>query len=138
MQLGWADSLFVAEEAKGSGVGDHRNSWAYDAWRQKKWNGGASVRYGGAAKWKAGDVVGCCVDVEGGSIKFYLNGTDLGVAFSGLSFHNNTVYPAGTFQGGNNPQGGTFVFDQTQFRQSVPVGYDAINASNHFKSYTLQ
>ncbi len=138
MQLGWADSGFVPNESHGSGVGDHACSWAYDGWRQKKWNGGSSVRYGGAAKWKAGDVVGCCVDIDGGSVKFYLNGTDLGVAYSNVVFRNNCVYPAGTFQGGNNPQGGVFVFDQSKFRQSVPVGYDAINTANYFKSYTLQ
>ena len=133
MQIGWCDVGFVPDESKGSGVGDHANSWAYDGWRQKKWNGGTSVRYGGTAKWAAGDVVGCGIDIEGGTIKFWLNGTNLGEAYSGLKFWSNTVYPAGTFQGGNSRQSGVFVFDQDQFRNQIPAGYDAINSSNYFK-----
>jgi len=132
MQIGWADEGFIANQAGGSGVGDHASSWAYDGWRQKKWNGGGSVRYGGAAKWKIGDTVGCCVDVEGGTVRFYLNGQDLGVAYSGLKFRNNGVYPAGSFQGGNSRESGVFVFDDGKFRQSVPVGYRAINATKYF------
>jgi len=65
-----------------------------------------------------------------------LNGVELGVAYSGLLFRNNMIYPAGTFQGGNNKQGGVFVFDDLHFRQSVPAGYDAINSSNYFKPPT--
>merc|ERR1712228_800844 len=42
MQIGFADAAFDCNSAKGSGVGDHAHSWAYDGWRQK--NGMDQVR----------------------------------------------------------------------------------------------
>merc|ERR1719361_2138771 len=132
MQIGFADAGFVANVAKGSGVGDHSKSWAYDGWRQKKWNG-ANVRYGGDNKWKAGDIVGCCVDIDGGSIKFLLNGKDLGVAYTNVKFRSSACYPAASLQGGSTPQSLVFVFDANQFKYPIPSGYAAINTCQYFK-----
>ena len=70
-------NVFEHLESKGQDVGDDPNSCAYDGWRQKKWSDGASVRYGVDVKWKAGDEVGCALDLEQGEIRFYLNGNDL-------------------------------------------------------------
>ena len=133
MQIGWADQGFVPKEHEGEGLGDDVHSWAYDGLRQRKWNGANSVTYGEAAKWKAGDVVGCCIDIEGGSIRFLLNGKDLGEAYSGLKFRNNSIYPAGSFQGYGTPQSAVFVFDDIHFRHEIPMGYKAINSSKYFK-----
>ena len=129
MQFGWAEEGFVPKSSNGLGVGDDIYSWAYDGWRQKKWNG-SNVTYGGDAKWKAGDVVGCCIDIEGGSIRFLLNGKDLGEAYSGLQFRNSSIYPAGSFE---PRQSAVFVFDDIHFQQEIPMGYNAINSSKYFK-----
>merc|ERR1712173_249082 len=132
MQIGFADNAFVSNMAKGSGVGDHVHSWAYDGWRQKKWNG-ANVRYGGDNKWKVGDTVGCCVNIDAGTIKFYLNGRDLGSAYANVKFRSNSCYPAASLQGGSSPQAIIFVFDSHQFKYPIPSGYNAVNTSNYFK-----
>lgn len=76
------------DEESGDGVGDDSNSWAYDGVRQQKWNGESSD-YGQA--WRAGDVVGCLLDLDLGTIRYTLNGEDLGVAFENIDFGIRTV-----------------------------------------------
>ena len=78
-QLGWAtgDCPFTSEE----GVGDAPDSYAYDGKRVKKWNVSCES-YG--QPWVAGDVIGCCLDMERGEITFYRNGESMGVAFSNV------------------------------------------------------
>ena len=90
MQIGWADALYKGDPDRGQGVGDHPHSWAIDGYRCKKWNG-SSDEYG--ERWRASDVVGCLLDLESMKMQFYLNGEDLGVAFS--NFHESGgLYPA--------------------------------------------
>ncbi|KAF5840602.1 concanavalin A-like lectin/glucanase domain-containing protein, partial [Dunaliella salina] len=78
-QLGWCtvSCPFTAEE----GVGDAPDSYAYDGKRTRKWSVKASP-YG--QTWAAGDVIGCCLDLDAGEMSFYRNGVPLGVAFSGI------------------------------------------------------
>ncbi|KAL6749415.1 concanavalin A-like lectin/glucanase domain-containing protein, partial [Haematococcus lacustris] len=75
-QLGWATLRcpFTSEE----GVGDAPDSYAFDGKRMRKW----SVKYSQYGQaWAAGDVIGCCIDLEAGEISFSRNGTCLGTAF---------------------------------------------------------
>lgn len=78
MQIGWANEGFEGSSDTGDGVGDHISSWSYDGVRCQKWNGESS-NYGNA--WKAGDIVGCFLDLDRFEISFSLNGEDMGVAF---------------------------------------------------------
>ena len=57
MQIGWAtvDARFTNEE----GVGDDRDTFAYDGARKHAWNVG-SHDYG--EQWQAGDVIGVAMD----------------------------------------------------------------------------
>lgn len=74
-QIGWAtiDTPFTAEE----GVGDAPNSYAWDGKRVQRWN----VRhYPYGTAWCAGDIIGVCVDMEAGTMRFYKNGVDMGGA----------------------------------------------------------
>lgn len=85
------------EEGAGEcGVGDDAHSWAYDGFRQMSWSGAQAAypatkrgkrkgAHDGSGIWKAGDTVGCLLEVDPaaltGEVSFQLNGADLGVAF---------------------------------------------------------
>eukprot|EP00906_Rhabdomonas_costata_P039183 RCo055434 len=75
-QLGWTtiNTRWTNED----GVGDNPRSYAYDGNRVKKWNL-QKQNYG--KEWEKGDVIGCCIDLNKGTITFYQNGECLGVAF---------------------------------------------------------
>lgn len=128
-QVGWATQYFEADANEGDGVGDDLNSWAYDGVRVKAWNAENEKDYG--RKWEVGDVVGCllCLDGDdeaeggggkkkkaakgeqqpGGYVRYYLNGQDLGKAFTGLKAKAGTeaeapalsYYPALSLESGD-------------------------------------
>ena len=78
-QLGWATLSCPFTEHEGVGDGD--DSYAYDGKRVRKWNKDAET-YG--QSWVAGDVIGCCIDLDHDEILFFRNGNPLGVAFRGI------------------------------------------------------
>lgn len=83
MQIGWVTehTRYTFED----GVGDSKDSYAYDGKRVRKWNV-SSVPYG--EQWTAGDVIGCCVsfnDDQGCVVSYFRNGKFLDVAFHGVS-----------------------------------------------------
>lgn len=90
MQIGWAtkDSTFLNHE--GYGIGDDAYSVAYDGCRRLIWHD-AHNRAQGQSAWKAGDILGCLLDLTVPEAIFYLNGealapcTDVfGIARSGF------------------------------------------------------
>lgn len=90
MQIGWANSNFRCDPVCGQGVGDHLHSWAFDGLRNKKWNVSCDA-YG--KRWHVGDVVGLLIDMDLLEMRFYLNGEDLGSAFT--SFNTTAeIFPA--------------------------------------------
>lgn len=95
IQIGWIDNYFQGSSDQGEGVGDHTHSWSYDGNRQRRWNSGSSS-YGD--KWKAGDVIGCLLDLEASEMSFYRNGINLGVAFSDIK-SNPDDYRSGFMPG---------------------------------------
>lgn len=84
IQIGWIDGYFQGSSDQGEGVGDHAHSWSYDGNRQRRWNSGSSS-YG--EKWKAGDVIGCLLDLTSSEMTFFRNGINLGVAYSEFKFN---------------------------------------------------
>lgn len=90
MQIGWANSQFRCDPICGQGVGDHIQSWAFDGLRMKKWNVSCEP-YG--RRWKLGDVVGALMDMDLLEMKFFINGEDLGPAFSNFS-QAYEIFPA--------------------------------------------
>ena len=82
MQIGWATSKFLDVKTTidstgrhvkghGDGCGDDLHSWGYCGSRGLLWHGNSvTMHYESPsssvdlAKWKAGDVVGCCLRVE--------------------------------------------------------------------------
>ncbi|KAE9027054.1 hypothetical protein PF011_g2235 [Phytophthora fragariae] len=87
IQIGWADVAFCGAADRGDGVGDGAHSWAYDGWRQQRWHGRSSPW---GSKWKQGDLIGCGIDADAGTIIFSLNGkmrsANMGVAFRAIDF----------------------------------------------------
>lgn len=86
IQIGWIDGYFQGSSDQGEGVGDHAHSWSYDGNRQRRWNSGSSS-YG--EKWKAGDVIGCLLDLTTCEMTFFRNGINLGVAYSEFKFNTS-------------------------------------------------
>ncbi|DAZ92393.1 TPA: hypothetical protein N0F65_003776 [Lagenidium giganteum] len=84
MQIGWADGTFEANSENGDGVGDHARSWAYDGCRQLKWTQGTEQAYAEKSGWEQGDIIGCQLDLDAGTMAFSRNGKALGVAFKGI------------------------------------------------------
>ncbi|TDH65060.1 uncharacterized protein CCR75_002142 [Bremia lactucae] len=81
IQVGWIDGYFQGNSDQGEGVGDHTHSWSYDGNRQRRWNSGSSS-YG--EKWRAGDIIGCLLDLMTQEMTFFRNGVNLGIAYSEL------------------------------------------------------
>lgn len=83
--LGVATSAASLTNYPGSGTG----GWAYYASDGHFYNQGSDAAYG--SSFTAGDVIGVVVDFSAGTLKFYKNGVDQGVAYSGTA--GKTLYP---------------------------------------------
>ncbi|EEY61198.1 HECT E3 ubiquitin ligase, putative [Phytophthora infestans T30-4] len=123
IQIGWADVAFCGAADRGDGVGDGAHSWAYDGWRQQRWHGRSSPW---GSKWKQGDVVGCGIDADAGTIIFSLNGkmrsANMGVAFRAVDFARG-VYPCASF---NRRERLQFNLGGTPFKYPPPPGFQPI------------
>lgn len=87
MQIGWATQNCKFSHEKG--VGDSIDSYSFDGSRVRKWNL-TTYPYGEA--WFPGDVIGCTIDLEDGTIDFYRNGHHLGLAFDSVRFGPGFCY----------------------------------------------
>ncbi|KAK2581027.1 hypothetical protein KPH14_006075 [Odynerus spinipes] len=87
MQLGWGTSTCKFDQE--SGVGDTINSYAYDGNRVRKWNM-TTHKYG--EPWLTGDIIGCLIDMDEGTIDFYRNGRNLGRAFENIPMGAGIAY----------------------------------------------
>ncbi|KAG6967158.1 hypothetical protein JG687_00004424 [Phytophthora cactorum] len=123
IQIGWADVAFCGAADRGDGVGDGAHSWAYDGWRQQRWHGRSSPW---GSKWKQGDVIGCGIDADAGTIIFSLNGkmrsANMGVAFRAVDFARG-VYPCASF---NRRERLQFNLGGTPFKYPPPPGFQPI------------
>eukprot|EP00111_Clytia_hemisphaerica_P002840 TCONS_00008011-protein len=112
MQLGWATvrCRFTNEE----GVGDTADSYAYDGHRVRKWNM-ATGKYG--EEWMAGDIIGCLIDMDEGTISYSRNGHLMGAAFKDIKRGSGHAYfPAVSLSYGEVIQ---MNFGATPFRYPV-------------------
>lgn len=77
MQIGWAtkNSTFLNHE--GYGIGDDEYSLAYDGCRRLIWYNAKSERNHDRPCWKAGDILGCLLDLNKLEIIFSINGVPL-------------------------------------------------------------
>ncbi|XP_074594446.1 kip1 ubiquitination-promoting complex subunit 1 [Brevipalpus obovatus] len=120
MQVGWA--TLKCDFSPEQGVGDTRDSYAYDGNRVRKWNLTTS-KYGDT--WNCGDVVGCAIDLDNGSIDFFRNGKHMGRAFNHVRLGPGLAYfPAVSLAYGESL---TANFGATPLRYPVK-GYQPLEA----------
>ncbi|CAG8496149.1 10015_t:CDS:10 [Paraglomus brasilianum] len=96
VQIGWTTRQAQFEPEIGTGVGDNDDSYSYDGFRRRKWHGKKRVTpsensYG--LPWRAGDFVTCCIDLEDGTMGYWLNGEPMGIAFTNIN-KKEEWYPA--------------------------------------------
>ena len=107
--------------------GDPANSsvWRYrdDGTKRNGETGGQSY---GATWTTAGDVIGCALDLDAGTIAFYKNGTSQGTAYSNLS--GKTLVPVIGFY--NCTAASSVNFGQRAFAYTPPTGFKALNTKN--------
>jgi len=122
-------------------LGRTSDSYAYYG-SGTKYNNNTSASYGAA--YNTGDIVGILLDLDAGQISFSVNGSDQGVAYSGLtgeyyfgvSFLNtaqNAIINFGqdsSFNGTKIPQGNTDDNGKGDFFYAPPSGYLALCNAN--------
>ncbi|XP_070540294.1 uncharacterized protein [Ptychodera flava] len=132
MQVGWASKHCHFSPEKGLGVGDDIHSYAFDGGRCKVWNGPITEQmnndYG--TEWRDGDIVSCLLCSDG-SLSFWLNGVDCGVAFRDIDL-GEAWYPACSL---STDQQIRFNFGATPFRNKMPDGFVPVNAVSQAGSY---
>jgi hypothetical protein len=102
-------------------VSDSYNLWGYTSYFGNKEGQGSSTSYG-ATFQTAGDIVGCALDMDAGTITFYKNGVSQGQAFSGITAQVCPVW-GGT---GSSIGAANFNFGQRAFAYTPPA------ASRHY------
>jgi hypothetical protein len=88
-----------------------------------KYSNGTTASYG--ASFTTNDVIGIAVDVDGGTVAFYKNGTSQGTAYSDIAGKEWFV----TVQGGNT-SAAVMNFGQRPFTYTPPTGYNALCTYN--------
>jgi hypothetical protein len=96
MRVGWATEAWTGGEALGSDA----EGWGFDGSQGRKYGAGASPTGYASAGWHQGDIVGCLLDLDAGTISYTHNGESLGVAFSGVAAgaKGKALWPAATLQ----------------------------------------
>lgn len=127
-QLGWADMAFCGSSRGGEGVGDDKNSWAYDGDRanmgQGRWHKLKPTPFG--RNWAAGDYVGFALDMDRRIMSFGLNGrydVPMGVGFKDFLVDTGltpAVTPAHSSW--------TMNFGETPFGSKPPEGHRSVQS----------
>ncbi|XP_067026328.1 uncharacterized protein [Acropora muricata] len=137
LQIGWQTEDCRYGPERGAGVGDDKNSCAFDGARCKIWNGplGEQINNDYGKEWSSGDVLSCLFSWNG-EVSYWLNGVDMGVAFRGLNTGVNW-YPAASVA---MDQTCSFNFGDKPFRYNMPEGYVAVShiVSNLVKKNPLR
>jgi len=120
-QIGWASkNQSNPDPITGSGVGDDDFSYAIDLYEMKYWHSGAREIH--SRKWRAGDVIGCYINLDAGSIFFSLNGVNLGPGFGNV--HGKGLSPSLSLDGFQHC---CVNFGYTPFRYPPEKGFFAVS-----------
>ncbi|KAJ3126866.1 hypothetical protein HK098_007070, partial [Nowakowskiella sp. JEL0407] len=110
IQIGWSTKASRFDPEAGSGVGgdtdelrficiyrrcflDNVHSYSADGNRRKKWHGNLTTNNNYGEQWCIGDTISTFLDLNKGTISFWRNGKDMGVAFTHIP-KNEEWYPA--------------------------------------------
>ena len=78
--------------------------------------------------WNTGVVLGIAFDADAGTLAYYLAGTLVGTAFTGISSTSHSWFPCSTGSGGQD--GMTFNFGQSSFAYTPPTGFKSLCTNN--------
>lgn len=99
------------------------NEYAYVSTSGNKYNAASSQAYG--ATYTNGDVIGCALDLDAGTMTFYKNGVSQGTAYSSLP--SGYYKPAFDTYNSNSFDAN---FGQRPFAYTPPTGYKKLNTYN--------
>jgi len=108
-----------------SQIGEGATSWAYRSYDGNIFHNMTNAAYGPA--YGPTDVISTLLDMDAGTLTYWLNGANLGVAYNGVT---GTIYPGfsnGPF--GATPGSTTTNFGATAFVYTPPSGYAGLTAS---------
>ena len=100
-------------------TGSNVNSWGYYGFNGLKYTNATGAAYGSA--FGIGAVIGVALDMDAGTITFYLNGVNKGVAYSGLSGAMYASYSGS----GSNVGSAVANFGASAFAYTVPAGFNS-------------
>eukprot|EP01084_Bolivina_argentea_P076760 139155_1 len=124
-RIGWGKHSQNIDVKQGRRIGEDDKGWAYNGWSKAHtfWNG-KQFNYGD--QWiGSGDVVSCAIDIDKNKMRFYLNGNDLGIAFSNFSVGTKGIAPCISVS--TAPASKILVVtEKSKFKYKIPNGYSSI------------
>jgi len=111
--------------ANTTGLSTSTSAWLYYGYNGQKYNGSGTA-YG--STWGSNANLAVALDMDNGTITFYLNGTSQGTAFTNLS--GKTVTPVIFHDGASETYPISANFGQQPFTYTPPSGFRALNTYN--------
>ena len=105
-------------------LGSTSTSYGYLNTTGERINSNSGSSYG--ATWSNNDVIGCALDIDGGTVTFYKNGVSQGVAYSSLS--TSTWFLGVSCRGSTTTAYANF--GQRPFAYTAPSGFKALCDQN--------
>eukprot|EP01084_Bolivina_argentea_P255156 429080_1 len=128
-RIGWGLHSQNIDDINNKRTGSDKKGWTYSGvtgigvMGKKYWADLCNLKYG--SKWKGdGDVVSCAIDIEGKEIRFYLNGQDLGIAFSTVDVLGEGIAPSISVEKDAKI---VVVTEKANFKYNMPSGFSEIN-----------
>jgi hypothetical protein len=114
--------LGVSKASASLGAIPDANAWGYNGTNGQKYTNSTNSAYG--STYASADIIGIALDMDAGTITFYVNNTSQGTAFTGLSgLLSPTFWQYAGYQWFVN-------FGQQPFTYTPPSGYLALNTYN--------
>ncbi|EAN95470.1 hypothetical protein, conserved [Trypanosoma cruzi] len=133
VSIGWVTSTATPDWSRTKSLGNDNESWVLEGSRTTARHNKHQRSVGGQM-WKHGDIIGCMVDCDAGTIAYSVNGTPLremhdtngdGVLFSSVNCANGMMPVVGVDP--KNAASILFFDEELSFR---PRGYRALSTSN--------
>jgi hypothetical protein len=122
----------IVDASSNPSAGTWAGTRGYYSGNGNKYLGDTASSY--ASSFAAGDVIGCALDMDNGTLVFYKNNTSQGTAFTGIS---GFQYPC--FLGGDGNVGLSAVINtgKRPFAYTAPTGFKALCTTNLIKATAI-